>query len=296
MKKEIVINDIFENIDKRLTERGVPITLRYMEAVGEISKYFDNTPIPLSPKSLLPNNDFGNQLCIWLHNWYDAKYGDNQRYNSDLGFLYQKIRGDLWHYRVPNFCGTCNFFIDKDLKVCGENNETNILRMSPKMTQSYVNSLTEIELEQLVSNFGSAIESFEIISGWRVIKIPYHQAIDADFKAISAQIEPHIMNYGQARWAYLQCTEKILKSWLLKAGLPEEQLKNKFGHSIHKLVNAFNKHYEVQLSIDKLEAINCPASARYGDDSFISDDIIEAQKWLFNLIKSIGFSPQLAIK
>lgn len=265
-----------------------------MEAIGEVSKYFGNAPIPLSPKSLLPNNDFGNQLCIWLHGWYDARYGDNQRYNSDLGFFYQKIRGDLWHYRVPNFFGTCNFFIDKNLETRGVDNETNILRMSPKMTQTYVNSLTEIELQQLVSNFGSAIESFEIVSGWRVIKIPFYQAIDADFKTIAAQLESHIMNYGQARWAYLQCAEKILKSWLLKAGCTEEKLRQKFGHSIHKLVNAFNKYYVEQLSLDKLEAIKCSASARYGDEGFTNNDIIKAQEWLFNLIKSIGFSPKLA--
>lgn len=233
MRQKVVINDVFEDIDNQLTERGVPIALRYMEAIGEVSKYFGNTPIPLSPKSLLPNNDLGNQLCIWLHGWYDARYGDNQRYNSDLGFLSENSWRSM---ALPSakFFGTCNFFIDKNLETRGGDNKTNILRMSPKMTQTYVNSLTEIELQQLVSNFEIAIESFEIVSGWRVIKIPFYQAIDADFKTIAAQLESHIMNYGQARWAYLQCAEKILKSWLLKAGCTEERLKNKFGHSIHK--------------------------------------------------------------
>ncbi|MCR9878696.1 MULTISPECIES: HEPN domain-containing protein [Vibrio harveyi group] len=294
MSKKVVINDIFEEIDGRLIIQGVPIKLRYMEAVGEVSAYFGNVPIPLSPKSLLPNNEIGNQLCVWLHDWYDAKYGKLQSFNSDLGFFYQKIRGDLWHYRVPNFVGTCNFFIDKNLTVCGAHNETNIMRMSSNMTQAYVNSLTDAELSSLMASFSSALESFEILSGWRLAKIPFCQAIEADLKTISVQLQTNAMNYGQARWAYSQCAEKILKAWLLKAGISEKRLKDKYGHSIHKLVNAFNKHYNEQLSSDKFDAITCSPSARYDEDDFSSEDIIEAQNWLFETIKTIGFSPKLA--
>lgn len=290
----MVINDIFEEIDERLIAQGVPIKLRYMEAVGEVSAYFGNVPIPLSPKSLLPNNEMGNQLCVWLHDWYDAKYGKLQSFNSDLGFFYQKIRGDLWHYRVPNFVGTCNFFIDKNLTVCGAHNETNIMRMSSNMTQAYVNSLTDAELSSLMASFSSALESFEILSGWRIAKIPFCQAIEADLKTITVQLQTNTMNYGQARWAYSQCAEKILKAWLLKAGISEKRLKDKYGHSIHKLVNAFNKHYNEQLSSDKFDAITCSPSARYDEDDFSSEDIIEAQNWLFETIKTIGFSPKLA--
>lgn len=290
----MVINDIFEEIDERLIAQGVPIKLRYMEAVAEVSKYFGNAPIPRSPQSLLPNNEMGNQLCVRLHYWYDAKYGKLQSFNSDLGFFYQKIRGDLWHYRVPNFVGTCNFFIDKNLTACGAHNETNIMRMSSNMTQAYVNSLTDAELSSLITSFSSALESFEILSGWRLAKIPFCQAIEADLNTITVQLQINTMNYGQARWAYSQCAEKILKAWLLKAGISEERLKEKYGHSIHKLVNAFNKHYDEQLSPDKLDAITCPPSARYDEDDFSSEDIIEAQIWLFETIKMIGFSPKLA--
>ncbi|EHR6179316.1 MULTISPECIES: HEPN domain-containing protein [Vibrio] len=294
MSKKVVINDIFEEIDERLITQGVPIKFRYMEAVGEVSAYFGNVPIPLSPKSPLPDNEMGNQLCVWLHDWYDAKYGKLQSFNSDLGFFYQKIRGDLWHYRVPNFVGTCNFFIDKNLTVCGAHNETNIMRMSSNMTQAYVNSLTDAELISLMASFSSALESFEILSGWRIAKIPLCQAIEADLKTITVQLQTNTMNYGQARWAYSQCAEKILKAWLLKAGVSEKRLKDKYGHSIHKLVNAFNKHYNEQLSSDKFDAITCSPSARYDEDDFSSEDIIEAQNWLFETIKTIGFSPKLA--
>ena len=293
MQKNININQIFENIDRELIEKGVSIPSRHMKATEELSKYFGNILIPLSSKSLPPKNDFGNRLCIWLDNWYRSKYGKNNYNNFDLGFFYQKIRGDLWHYRVPMFFGTCNFFTDKDLQARGAHNETNILRMSDRMTQAYANSLTELELEQLTSTFDKAIKSFEIIDGWKLIKIDYYNAIKADFKIIESQLIPSILNYSQARWAYLQCAEKILKSWLLKAGITEDRLKRKYGHNLHKLVNAFNKHYELQISSNKLEDINCSADARYGDSSFTSDDVIKSQEWLFNLIQSINYKPKL---
>lgn len=294
MRKKVIINDVFEEIDQRLIEQGVPITLRYIKAVGEVSTYFGNASIPLSPKSLLPDNDLGNQLCVWLNYWYDAKYGKLQSFNSDLGFFYQKIRGDLWHYRVPDFVGTCNFFIDKKLTVCGAHNETNIMRMSSNMTQAYVNSLTDDELISLIETFSKALVSFEILSGWRIAEIPFCKAIDADLKTITVQLQTHTMNYGQARWAYLQCAEKILKAWLLKASISKKELKDKYAHSILKLVNAFNNHYVEQLSTDRLDVINCSPSARYDEDDFSSEDIINAQDWLFDTIRTIGFSPKLA--
>lgn len=293
MKKKVDINDVIEGIDRRLIEQNVPIPNRYIRAIGEVSKHFGNARIPLSPMSLLPNNDLGNQLCIWLHDWYDSRYGELQCVNSDLGFFYQKIRGDLWFYRVPNFYGTCNFFIDKDLTVRGGDNETNILRMSPKMTQAYVNTLTDIELERLMEIFSKAIESFQVLSAWRVEEFPFCKAVDADLNTITAQLETQRMNYGQARWAYLQCSEKILKAWLLRAGVKENELKDKYGHNMRKLISAFNERYQVKLSLSKIEAIECSASARYRDENFTSDDIIEAQEWFLNLIKIIGFSPKV---
>ncbi|KFZ30197.1 hypothetical protein IDSA_11320 [Pseudidiomarina salinarum] len=296
MNKKIIINDVFENIDSRLIQEGVPITLRYIKATGEVSKYFDNIPVPLSSKNLLPNNDFGNQLTIWLSSWYDAKYGNNQQYDSDLGFFYQEIRGDLWRFRVPDFYGRCMFFIDTNLEICGANNETNILRMCPQLTQAYVNSLNENEMQQLASNFNLAVETLQILNTWKIKKVPLYKDFDADLKTISAQLGNHSSNYGQARWGYLQCAEKILKSWLLDAGYREEKLRKDFGHNIRKLLSEFNKCYIERVSITQIDDIACSAGARYGEGDFSKKDIIKAQEWLFNLVKSIGDAPRLAMR
>lgn len=296
MKKKVNVNEVFEGIDRKLIEKGVPITHRYMDAIAEVSKHFGNIPIPIpiSPKALLPDNELGNQLCVWLNNWYTNKYDDNQKFNSDLGFFYQKIRGDLWKYRVPDFYGTCNFFINQDLSDKGKDNETNIMRMSEKMTQSYVNELSDDELSEIHSSFANAIEVFQIFNSWSSSGLRMFSAIQADLRNVSIQLENHIPHYGQTKWSYLQGAEKIIKSWLLKSGVPEEVLKKKYGHSIHKLVNAFNKHYVQQISTKELAHIDCSADARYEDENYSLDDIVKAQNWLFKLIVSIGYSPELS--
>ncbi|MNB99074.1 hypothetical protein D3C77_270130 [compost metagenome] len=291
MENKINVNELFEVIDKKLIEKGIPITHRYIDATGEVSQHFGNIQIPISPKSLLHDNELGNQLCIWLHDWYTQKYGDNQRFNFDLGFFYQRIRGDLWRYRVPNFFGTCNFFISKDLSDKGGNNETNIMRMSEKMTQFYVNELSDDELSAIFISFSNAIEVFQIFNLWSSLDLRMFSAIQADLRNISIQLDNHRPHYGQTKWSYLQCAEKIIKSWLLKSGVSEELLKNKYGHNIHKLVNAFNHHYVQKISTKELSHIDCSADARYADEIYNLDDILNAQRWLFKLINSISYHP-----
>jgi hypothetical protein len=292
LKKEILINDVFEEIDNELIQKGIPITLRFMHALSELSKRF-NVSIPLSPTKQLPGNDLGNKLSEWLNSWYKSKYGDNQKMNIDIGFLYIKIRGDLWLYRIPNFFGTCNFFINQDLSDKGEMGKTNILRMSEKMTQVYVNSLLDEELQDIFENYKVALDVAQILSCWLSSKIPLCSAIHADLKTVKAHIGNHSSDYGQARWAYMQCAEKILKSWLLQTGFTEKQLKNQkeFGHNIEKLIIAFNANYSSNINTDELESITCSASARYNQTNFNSNDIIKAQNWLFKLITNIGFKP-----
>jgi hypothetical protein len=264
-----------------------------MDATGEVSQHFGNIPIPMSPKALLPDNELGNKLCIWLDNWYTNKYGDNLNFNFDLGFFYKKIQGDLWKYRIPNFCGTCNFFISQDLSDKGKENETNIMRMAEKMTQSYVNKLNNDELSEIRLSFANAIEVFQVFSSWSSSDLKMYNAIRADLRNVSIQLDDHIPHYGQTKWSYLQCAEKIMKSWLLKSGVTEEVLKKRYGHSIHKLTNAFNKHYVPQVSTAELLHIDCSADARYEDGSYGLDDIVNAQNWLYKLIVSIGYSPEL---
>lgn len=292
MMKEININEIFEKIDKELISKNIPITHRYMEATSKISVMF-KVPIPISPKTPLPNNKLGNQLGIWLSDWYEKKYGDKQKINFDLGVFYINIRGDLWKYRIPCFYGTCNFFVNQDLSDKGNNSSTNIMRMCDGMTQAYVNSLNDKELHNLFEKYQESIEVFQIFRSWRTEEVAMLQAIHADIRNITIQLDSNFTHYGQALFSYLQVAEKIIKSWLLNTDLTLENLKKNYGHQIEKLAIAFNDRYENTLNINLVKNLKNNADLRYGNEQdYSSKDIILAQDALFHIILTIGDNPQ----
>ncbi|SPZ23606.1 Uncharacterised protein [Providencia rettgeri] len=295
MTTHINLNQLFEEVDKQLIAAGVPISYRHMKALSEISKRFNGVVLPISPNSLLPNNKLGNQLCHYLHLWYNQKYGENQNQSCELGSFYMKIQGDLWKYKIPLFYGQCNFFICKDLTDKGMNNEANILCMSKKMTQAYVNNLSENDLSLIATSFLNAVNVFQTIDLWSSQNLKMLNAAIADLRNIYVQLDSDFPHYGQAKWSYLQCAEKIIKSWLLESGISETDLKKKYSHNIKKLSNAFNELYVQQISVKDILHIECTTDARYEDDNDIygQDDSINAQNWLFELILSIGYLPQL---
>lgn len=292
MPRKININEVFENIDKKLIEQKVPITHRFLEATVEVSKFFGDIAIPLSPQALLLNNDLGNNLCVWLDKWYTSKYGEGRKLNMDLGSVYILTQGDLWKYRVPNFYGSCNFFIDRNLLNEGESNETNIMRMCEKMTLAYVKALNDIELEKLFIKYRQALEVFQIFSAWNFEKLAMIEAFRADLANVASQLDGNFPHYGEALWSYMQCSEKILKSWLLKTSLTTEELKNKYGHKIEKLAQAFNKYYKPQISLTSITLLNCSTDARYDGHEYTQEDILRAQDSFFQLILDIGYSPE----
>ncbi|EPQ5228547.1 hypothetical protein LN149_001631 [Providencia stuartii] len=95
-----------------------------------------------------------------------------------------KIQGDLWKYKIPLFYGQCNFFVCKDLTDKGMNNEANILCMSKKMTQAYVNNLSENDLSLIAISFLNAVNVFQTIDLWSSQNLKMLNAAIADLRNI----------------------------------------------------------------------------------------------------------------
>ena len=154
------------------------------------------------------------------------------------------LQGDLWRFRVPNFYGKCEFFIEKNLNIKGGQNQTNILRMCKEITPFMIERLTDDELELIIDLYSKALESFQILNHWNSYLI-FAESIRADLRSIKNHLEINNQNFGQVKYAFMQCVEKILKSFLLKAGLTEKELKAKYGHSIVKLAKAYMKTIKI---------------------------------------------------
>ena len=84
-------------------------------------------------------------------------------------------------------------------------------------------------------------------------------------------IESIYRSMGTSLWMLAQSLEKYLKSWLLRGGMEEKELRD-IGHNIEQLWNECRKQYEMDFEYLKfdsdlaLDMNNISANSRYGDD------------------------------
>ncbi|CAM3876241.1 hypothetical protein PAHA111176_23755 [Parendozoicomonas haliclonae] len=258
-------------------------------ATKDVSLFF-NVSIPISPNNPLPGNELGNMLAKELCSWYDHKYGDRQKISWKLGEFVLKIRNDLWLYKVPVYYGTCNFFINKNLSDSGDNCSVNILCMCKNMTQVYVNNLTNEELNYIAASFNFSRQSFEILNHWSKVNLPMYSALMADLENGRQQLITRHAHYGQAKWSYLQCFEKIIKGWLQKADISSKEIRS-FSHHLEKAVSKFNQVYRQNIDPNLYELVQCPASVRYDEVPTSKAEAIKSQNAVLSLIQQIGYSP-----
>lgn len=288
---QVDINKIFEKIDAKLAAENVPVDLRLDVAFGEVSDYF-GICLPVRSSAPLPSNEAGNQIAAWLENWYQSMYGQQKTKRFVLGEFSVKIRNDLWLYSIPEYSGKCSFFVNKDLYDKGESYEANVLRMCIEMQQSYINRLTDAEVKYIFKTFNFSRESFEIYSCWSVLELPMYHAATADYENAKVQLHNYNPHYGQARWSYLQCFEKIIKSWLKKTGKTDSELRD-IGHSLEESIKKFNQLYSSKISLDLARKIQCSASVRYDEEESNKEQALAAEKAVLQLIHEIGFNPTL---
>lgn len=289
-EKELI--HLIDKFDKEAIEKQIPVYQRYMYVHSRLGNVFPNIPLPIVAYSPLRDNELGNFIVECLNKWFKDKYAESLRTNLDLGIVIINLQGDLWRFRVPNFYGKCEFFIDNDLNVKGANNQTNILRMCEELTPFIIQKLNDDEFDFILKIYSEALEVYQILNHWYSY-LTFAKSIRADLRNINNHLEINNQNLGQVKYAFMHCAEKILKSFLLMAGLTEKELKDKYGHSIVKLTKAFNQYYQENISLVDISFIECSADARYGTVNFQHEDIMKAQQWFFYMIRTINFSPSL---
>ena len=292
---EAELNNLIEKFDKEAIDKRIAVYQRYIYIHSRLGNVFPTIPLPIVVNSPLNDNELGNFIVECLDKWCRSKYQNARRTNLDLGMVIINLQGDLWRFSVPNFYGKCEFFIEKNLNIKGGQNQTNILRMCKEITPFMIERLTDDELELIIDLYSKDLESFQILNHWNSYLI-FAESIRADLRSIKNHLEINNQNLGQVKYAFMQCVEKILKSFLLKVGLTEKELKAKYGHSIVKLAKAYNENYQDNLSLKDINFIECAADARYGAVNIPIEDIMKAQQWFFYMCQTINFNPVLIKK
>lgn len=290
MINESELKSFIGKVDQGFDADKTPIPHRIGRCLSEVSKKYDiSLPIfcPIEKKSL--NESY--RVTYIVQEWYKERYGNRLHANYDIGFLLLLLRGQILTCRVPNFYGECNFFIDQDLNVKKNGNETNILEMIDGITQDFSNSLSDKEQSYIFSSFQKGLNAAIIISDWRLSNLEMIRAATNDLEGIKNNFilnQPHLAN---SKWAYNQFLEKILKSWLLKTGSTRPELQDK-GHKLISLVRFFNENYQNKINESKIPEIIGKPSLRYDEIEVTNEELIKVQDSVFDIILQIGSSPK----
>lgn len=285
------IQEIISDVDAKLIRKNIPIKIRCVSAIGEISDLLD-VPIPIYPDESCPVGILGEVLCREIYEWYGNRYGLRQRLNNDLGCFIIFLRGDFWFCRIPDFHGTCNFFICQDLSEKGNDNETNILNMIEGMTQDNASSLTDSELEMIYDLYLVALEASETLDAWRFSNLLMYEAAVADLNSATQHVISSSPHYGQAGWSYAQFIEKVIKSWL-EVGRVEHKKIRALNHNISRIAEKYNEIYNNKITMSNISMIISSSGLRYDEVPISQNQIFEMQNKVFKVIIEIGMKPEV---
>ncbi|MFA9705082.1 hypothetical protein [Klebsiella pneumoniae] len=286
-----LLRKLIKEIDDDLCSSGVPILQREFDCTAFISKKL-NINLPLFVSKGTSSLSEGHKISFIISEWYKEMYGDRLNINTDLGYILLLIRKDLMICRIPNFAGECAFFIEEDLSLNIASNETNILLMIDGMTQSFANSLSDDEKEMIFLTFMKGLKSSVIIADWFGQDIDMINAAINDWASIKSNLKLRASHLGNAKWSYSQFIEKIVKAWLLKAGLSKSVVR-KFNHHIDDASSKFNDIYKEKIDIDMIKNIKGDAGLRYDEIIVTPEELIKIQDDVLNVIIAIGHTPTL---
>jgi len=283
---------IVRDIDDKFNVSNVAIPRRVINCIAEVSKILKISLPILATKENSKESD-AYMITYLISEWYKNMYGNRLRINIDIGFLIILLRGELLVCRIPNFFGTCKFFIEEDLSYECLDDETNILKMIDGMTQGFADSLSDNEKEMIFLSFSKALEASEIIQSWLNFELKMFQAAINDLMSVRDNIKLNAPHLSNAKWSYNQFIEKVIKSWLLYAGVEPEKVKE-LNHFISKIVDKFNLTFIEQLNKHDLDSIKGNPGLRYDEVVVTQDELIAIQDKIFDAIKCIGFKPTIS--
>ncbi|WHP31738.1 hypothetical protein QMG90_01960 [Trabulsiella odontotermitis] len=288
------LRELIKEIDDEFSSAGVPIPHRTINCIALISQKL-NVNLPISARQEQCYMSEGHKITFIISEWYKEMYGKRLNVNVDIGFVLLLIRGDLLICRVPNFVGTCNFLIEEDLSVQMSNHETNILLMINGMTQTFANSLSDHEKEQIFNNFIKGLHASVVLSGWTGRGLDMINAALNDLKAIESNMRSHNRHLGNAKWSYNQFIEKVIKSWLLKTGMQRNEI-SALSHNLEKAASKYNEIFSEKIDINAVRQIKGGAGLRYDEVELTQEDLISVQDKVFDIINSIGHEPIVSDK
>lgn len=273
---------LIEAIDDELKSAGLSVEMRPMRAWLTISGRH-GLGLNLFPEKTAPEpgSYTGDDLTLRIFDWYEERYGEQIEIYFGPGSIILEIRGDLYRVCLPRVYGSAVRFIadpvthgrDVHPKVThgGQVATVNVLDCIEGLQPGLSKELSEQELKRLASDVHRLTLEFNSIE--TLFDKGFGPQAQTDLEASVDCILRRPPDYGVSRWNSLQAVEKFLKTYLQEKDRPFPK-----SHDLHELAALANDVGCGGLVPALLNAVQCGAGVRYGEEPSTREQAVLAQK------------------
>ena len=288
---------LIEKVDFDLRSRGIPITGRPIMAIGEFCRLLKaELSLSVAKREPVAGRCSGVDLVLHIERWYDNRYGESINMVASSGEVIFLARGDPWVFRLPLILGGgslsffCEFGRESTLPSSpqlfrqGQTQPVytyNILDAAVDLPSGLAKSLSEAEREELRSSFLLGWDAYEALRELRSVGMV--EKVRGDLSATVAHLAGRPSQSGLAKWAALQATEKMLKTYI-------SEVHGKFPPT-HNLAALAAQAVGLGLpALDDgwIQSVQCPAGVRYGDSVVSLNEAVLAHHASLRIVAHIG--------
>lgn len=262
------ITPVLSEIDQSLKEKEIPPHSRPIWAVKEFGKRFHiRLPLgklpPGAPADLAATAVYTDRI----HRWYRETYGDlinvDFSANAKVAVLADE---DIWEMRIPLVTGAVVVEVKRDLpshtgnRIGPQALDINACASLTGITEARLQHFSDGDLNEVYELFVAGLDVRKAFDRFRKAG-PMFAAAEGDWATAVAHMTSQSPNWGHARWASLQLTEKFMKGLITMDGVvPVERT-----HILTKLHSALARSMP-RLNLEhRLAEIQCDAGVRYND-------------------------------
>jgi hypothetical protein len=290
VQTEKEFKELMGEVDAALQGKGVPIHLRVILAIREVSQRL-NVDLIYSPLRTgpIPGLYEGESLSAHIQQWTQKRYGERLKVDFANGYSLLLIRGDPWLLRFPVIFGKITVVCDRDLSKQYPNlvvtqpgqprqkGILNLFKCIENLPQELASDLADSELREILNYFLFGHEFLNKLNSFcRGNELVMTALSDLNASAKLATGNPS--EYGQSRWASLQAAEKLLKFYI-------EKKRSSFPH-IHELSRLEAKASKLglpKIADSVLKAVQCSAGIRYSQQQQSVESVVGAHKGAMNI-------------
>jgi hypothetical protein len=204
-------------------------------------------------------------LAVRIFDWFKKQYGDRLNLQMDFGTTVAHIRHDRYPMRLIRIYGSTIVHCDPvlhdsnfgpSLRTDGTPPKSNLLNYLQGLTREFIKLLTPDECNDLLDAYVRGVLGFSRMQDAH--GSPLSKETLDDLHQSAAHLTAHNPNYGFSRWASLQATEKLVKSFIVG----RRQTPNKT-HDLGILVTSAVSLGMPAPSPANVQEIQCSANVRY---------------------------------